>query len=208
MDERATMVQEIKTRYGLISPNVLSVMLQIPREEFVPTKYRDVAYRDGPVPIGYGQTMSQPYTVAFMTDLIKLTGREKVLEIGTGSGYQAAILSRLAKKVYTIEIIPELARRAKSVFKKLGIKNVYVKVGSGEYGWPEKAPYNAILVTAGLRKDVPEALFEQLKDGGVLVAPLGEGEDKIMSRFTKKKSGKIEKEEFGIFHFVPFISRK
>ena len=183
-------------------------MLQIPREKFAPKKYRYMAYHDAPLSIGYGQTMSQPYTVAYMADLLELTGNEKVLEIGTGSGYQAAVLSNLAKEVYTVEIIRQLADRASKTLKKLGYKNVYVRSGSGEFGWEEKAPFDAIIVTAGLGEKVPEELFDQLKIEGILVAPLGKGQDKIMTRFTKKKNEKIEKEEFGIFHFVPFVKEK
>ena len=208
---REQMVCEIKTHYGLNSPDVLSVMLQIPREKFVQPQYKNIAYHDGPVSIGYGQTMSQPYTVAFMTDLLDLTGRERGLEIGTGSGYQAAVLSKLAREVYTIEVIPELAKKAKSALKRLGYKNVYVRSGSGEWGWPGKLKFDAIIVTAAIEKDIPEMLFEQLKVGGVLVAPIGRGEDKVMTRYTKiKKQGKeeLKKEEFGIFHFVPFVEKK
>lgn len=211
-DDREQMVYEIKERYGLDSPNVLSVMLQIPREKFVSKKYKTIAYHDGPVSIGFGQTMSQPYTVAFMTDLLDLTGRQKVLEIGTGSGYQAAVLAELAKEVYTVEIIPELAERAKKVLKKLGYKNVHVKSGSGEYGWSDKAPFDAIIVTAGLGEKVPEELFDQLKVDGVLVAPLGAGHDKVMTRYTKTRLhqnlGEAKREEFGTFHFVPFVKEK
>ncbi|KKQ53111.1 MAG: Protein-L-isoaspartate O-methyltransferase [Candidatus Woesebacteria bacterium GW2011_GWB1_39_10b] len=221
-DDREQMVYEIKERYGLDSPNVLSVMLQIPREEFVSARFKDIVYHDGPVSIGYGQTMSQPYTVAFMTHLLvsvrvgvrggplsrKATEGKKVLEIGTGSGYQAAVLSKLFKEVYTIEIVPELARKARNILKKLKFDNVHVKVGSGEWGWPGKLKFDAIIVTAAIKKDVPEALFEQLKVGGVLVAPIGKGTDKVMTRYIKLKNGgtkKLKKETFGIFHFVPFV---
>lgn len=199
------MVEEMKERYGLDASAVFSAMLQVPREKFVSKGYKAIAYRDGPLPIGHGQTMSQPYTVAFMTDLLDLQGEEKVLEIGTGSGYQAAILSLLADKVYTIEIVKELAKKAEKRLKKLGFENVEVKAGSGEKGWKEKAPFDAILVTAGISGEIPQELFDQLKEGGVLVAPVGKGHDKIMTKFTKKKGGKISKEKHGIFHFVPFI---
>ncbi|MFV1916885.1 MAG: protein-L-isoaspartate(D-aspartate) O-methyltransferase [Patescibacteria group bacterium] len=213
MNKREQMVEEIKKHYGLDSPGVFSAMLQVPREKFVRKRYRNIAYRDAPVPIDHGQTMSQPYTVAFMTDLL-LRGDEphnapapqgkKVLEIGTGSGYQAAVLSHLAKEVYTIEIIPELARKASTRLKNLGYKNVYVKTGSGEWGWEEHAPYNAILVTAAIEKEVPQALLGQLKDGGVLVAPIGKGPDKQMTRLIKR-GNRFKKEEHGIFSFVPFV---
>lgn len=195
----------MKDKYDFDSPRVFSAMLQIPREKFVSKKYRYISHDDRPVSIGHGQTMSQPYTVAFMTDLLNLQGEEKVLEIGTGSGYQAAILSLLAKEVYTIEVIDKLAKSASEHLKKLGFKNVHVKSGKGEKGWPEKAPFDAILVTAGIEGKVPKVLFDQLKTGGILVAPVGKGGDKAMTKFTKKKGDKIEKEKHGIFHFVPFV---
>lgn len=222
------MVRQIMERYALDSPGVLSVMLQVPREKFVAGKYINIAYEDRPVSIGFGQTMSQPYTVAFMTHLLlslssSLSTRKKskekrkdikswrVLEVGTGSGYQAAILSHLVKEVYTIEIIPQLAKKARKTLKKLGYKNVHVKTGSGEWGWEEEAPFDAIMVTAGLEKEVPRELLEQLKVGGVLVAPIGRGVDKQMTKYTKFKSKNkfmIKREEFGVFHFVPFIEEK
>lgn len=224
--KRQEMIRVIREEYGLDSPRVFSAMLQVPREKFAPKLYRLSSYSDGPISIGYGQTMSQPYTVAFMTHLLvgargRGIGEWRILEVGTGSGYQAAILSLLAKEVYSIEIINDLAIKAQERLKKLGYKNVYVKAGSGEWGWPDKAPFDAILVTAGLHKEVPKALSEQLKVGGVLVAPIGEGYDKVMVRITKLKGLKAKDfknptslklrgawEEFGIFHFVPFIEEK
>ena len=207
------MVEEIKERYNLDAPEVISAMLQTPRDKFVAKKYRDIAYEDRPVSIGYNQTMSQPYTVAFMTHLLignKKQGARnkklgKVLEVGTGSGYQTAVLSHLVRKVYTIEIIRQLADRAKKRLKKLGYKNVHVRQGSGEWGWEEEAPFDAIMVTAGIEKDIPEALINQLKEGGVLVAPIGKGPDKEMTRITKIKNGKIKRQRYGIFNFVPFV---
>ena len=142
-----------------------------------------------------------------MTDLLNLRGEEKVLEIGTGSGYQAAVLSLLAKEVFTIEIIKDLAKRAQKKLAKLNYKNVHTKTETGEIGWPEKAPFDAILVTAALESKIPKALFDQLKMDGVLVAPIGKGNDKMMTKYIKRKSGKIEKEKHGIFHFVPFIEK-
>ncbi len=205
MDKRERMVEEIKSVYKLKSPKVLSVMLRVPRHKFVLEKYADIAYTDAPVPIGYDQTMSQPYTVAFMTHLLNLKGNEKVLEVGTGSGYQSAILSRLSGYVHTIEVIPELAEGARKKLKELGYDNVEVIEGSGEWGWESKSPYDAIIITAGLTDKVPDELFDQLKDKGVLVAPIGKSGDKVMTRFIKKKDGRIKEEKFGIFHFVPFI---
>ena len=221
------MVRTIKDKYGLDSPEVLSVMLQIPRDKFVPGRQKIIAYDDAPVPIGFGQTMSQPYTVAFMTHLLvnqkSKTKNQNVLEIGTGSGYQAAVLSKFYDQVYTVEIIPELAENAEKTLHKLGYKNIFVKTGSGEWGWKEHAPYDAIMVTAGVEK-VPNELFDQLKVGGVLVAPVGRGNDKVMTRYIKLKNRKtkkikdklgrmpkqkgdwnLKKEEFGTFRFVPFI---
>ncbi len=194
-------------RHGIRDRRVLSAIASVPRELFILPDCYDLAYEDMPLSIGFGQTISQPYTVAFMTNLLGLKGGEKVLEIGTGSGYQAAVLSYLSGQVFTIEIIPELAERAKRILKRLAYQNIEVRVGTGELGWKEKAPFNAILVTAGMEW-IPEELFAELKDGGVLVAPVGRGPDKVMTKYTKvKKRGKeeIKKEEFGIFHFVPFV---
>lgn len=206
MNSSEGMIVKIRTFYGLDSPRVFSAMRQVPREKFVPSGFEVAAYKDRPVNIGYGQTISQPYTVCFMTHLLGLKGQEKVLEIGTGSGYQAAILSVLAKKVYTIEIIPPLATKAKKILKELGHKNVYVKTGQGEKGWKSKAPFDAIIVTAGIEGEVPRALFDQLKPGGVLVAPIGTGYDKVMTKYKKTKKG-IKKSEYSIFNFVPFIEK-
>jgi protein-L-isoaspartate(D-aspartate) O-methyltransferase len=222
-DKRREMVKKIRGDYGLDSPRVLSVMQQVPRGRFAPKIHRRSAYDDGPVAIGYGQTMSQPYTVAFMTHLL-IAGRvislkrpglarldsRRVLEIGTGSGYQAAILSYFYNDVYTIEIIRQLAEKAGKRLKNMGYKNVFVKSGSGERGWPEKAPFDAIMITAGVEK-VPDELFSQLKVGGVLVAPVGKGYDKVMTRYIKLKDSKhpkLQKKEFGLFHFVPFVEEK
>lgn len=200
------MVEEIVGKYSLNCPSVFSAMFKVPREKFIPPQYRNLAYEDGPVSIGEGQTISQPYTVAFMTDLLDLDDKESVLEIGTGSGYQAAVLSLLAKKVFSIERIKPLALEAKKRLKKLGYSNVEVKAGQGEKGWEEKAPFDAIIITAGIEK-VPKSLFKQLKNNGVLVAPVGRGMDKVMTRFRRGSSGqvKFKKEKFGIFHFVPFV---
>lgn len=212
-DKKEQMVRQIRERYGFDSPRVLSVMLRVSREKFAPKKYKNIAYEDRPVPIGSGQTMSQPYTVAFMTDLLigksESLEKGKVLEVGTGSGYQAAILSKFFKKVYTIEIVPKLAKRAKKTLDNLGFSNVFVKKGSGEWGWKEKSPFDAIMITAGV-KEIPEELFEQLKQNGILVAPVGRGNDKKMVRYKKNLQNLSEcnKEEFGIFHFVPFIKEK
>lgn len=232
------MVSVIRESYGFNDEKVLDVMLKVPRHEFAPKKYWDVSYDDCPVDIGFGQTMSQPFTVAKMTDLL-LANRDtqyakrntRVLEVGTGSGYQAAVLSYFFAEVYTLEIVPQLAKQAGEILKKLGYQNVFVKNGSGEQGWKEKASYDAIIMTAGV-EEVPKELYEQLKIGGVLVAPVGKGRDKVMTRYTKinkniykfpistnehqlqenKRTRKIGKftfkiETFGTFHFVPFVNK-
>ncbi|OGM15716.1 protein-L-isoaspartate O-methyltransferase [Candidatus Woesebacteria bacterium RBG_19FT_COMBO_42_9] len=213
MNPRQRMIGEIKEKYLLSAPKVFSAMLKVPREEFVPKEYGDSAYHDGPISIGWGQTISQPYTVAFMTNLLISSFARprlislKILEIGTGSGYQAAVLSHLSKHVYTIERIPALAEGARKKLKKLGYQNVEVKVGTGELGWKDKSPFDAILVTAGMEW-IPEELFTELKEGGVLVAPVGRGPDKVMTRYKKlkdSKNQKLKKEEHGVFHFVPFV---
>ena len=208
------MVRTIENIYKLDDKKVTSIMLAIPREKFVPKKFIEIAYEDRPVPIGFGQTMSQPFTVAKMTHLLISANSKsenvkewRVLEVGTGSGYQAAILSKLVNEVYTIEIIPELARRAKTILKRLGYKNVQVRSGSGEWGWQEKAPFDGIIITAALEKEVPKALVEQLKVGGVVVVPIGPHWSQTMIRFTKFGDDNLKKEKFGKFKFVPFIKQ-
>ena len=197
------MISQIKELYGFKNKAVLQAMSLIPREHFVLEEYKNLAYDDTALSIGYQQTISQPYTVAFMTYLLNVNKNHKVLEIGTGSGYQAAVLSKLVREVYTIERIFELAKEANKRLRKLNFNNVSVKVGRGELGWKEKAPFDRIIVTAGV-DNLPEGLFNQLKDEGILVAPVGEGFDKIMTKYIKKKN-KIIKKEYGIFHFVPLV---
>ena len=170
--QQERMVREQIERRGLTDALLLQAFRQIPRHRFVPQEERQRAYRDGPLPIGGGQTISQPYIVALMTSLLHLDGGQRVLEIGTGSGYQAAILGQLAKSVHTVERLPELAERAAALLKELGSGNVFVHVGDGSLGWREAAPYQAILVTAAAPR-VPDALLEQLAPGGRLVLPVG-----------------------------------
>jgi len=207
MSRPAEMIRQIKKYYGLNAPVVFSAMRKVPREKFVLPAYTHLAYSDNALPISCGQTISQPYTVCFMSHLLisGLKRKNKVLEIGTGSGYQAAVLSYLFKEVYTIEIIGRLAKEAKKRLKRLGYKNIFVKKGNGEFGWEEAAPFDGIIITAGLSKAVPPALREQVRIGGRIIAPVGEGEDKVMLRLTKLESGEFRKEKFGIFHFVPFV---
>ena len=169
---RQRMVDEQLRDRGIVAPRVLQAMEETPRHLFVLPEHRHLAYADGPLPIGSGQTISQPYIVALMSQLLGLNGSEKVLEVGTGSGYQAAVLGRLARGVDTIERHPDLARHAALVLKDLGLDNVFVHVGDGSLGYPENAPYQAIIVTAAAPQ-VPPSLLDQLDDGGRLVIPVG-----------------------------------
>ena len=171
-EERLRMVeQQIRAR-GVTDPRVLAAMEKVPRHQFVPADVLDQAYNDYPLPIGYGQTISQPYIVAVMTELLKLKPGEKVLEIGTGSGYQAAILAEITDRVYSIEIIPQLAERARATLDRMGYHYVVTRHGDGYWGWPEHAPFDAIIVTAA-PDHVPQPLLQQLADGGRMVIPVG-----------------------------------
>ena len=197
---REKMVEtQIKAR-GVKDPRVLSAMLKVERHLFVSKDLHDSAYFDHPLPIGEGQTISQPYIVALMTELLDLKGEEKVLEVGTGSGYQAAILAELAKEVYTIEIIETLASSAKKLLFELGYKNITVKAGDGYLGWPEAAPFDAIMITCA-PDHVPKPLLEQLKEGGRMVLPVGEYTQELKK--ITKKSGKIETANVIPVVFVP-----
>jgi protein-L-isoaspartate(D-aspartate) O-methyltransferase len=184
-------------------PLVLRAMGKVPRERFMPADLRDSAYGDHPLPIGHGQTISQPYIVAHMTEALELTGEEKVLEIGTGSGYQAAVLAEIAREVYTVERIAELSEKAKEVLLELGYRNVFFKVHNGTLGWPENAPYDAILVTAAA-PDIPETFLEQLKDGGRLVIPVGERYSQNLVRITRSGDRKL-REDLGAVRFVSLM---
>ena len=192
---------------GIKDKKVIDAMLKVPRHLFIPKEYRSEAYSDHPVPIGEGQTISQPYMVALMTEALKLKGNEKVLEIGTGSGYQAAILAEIVKEVYTIEIIEKLARRAEKVLKNLGYKNVHVIVGDGFKGLPDKAPFDAIIVTCAPSK-IPKPLIEQLKIGGRMVIPVDNPYGtQTLKRITKTKEG-LKSENLGTCLFVPFVNKE
>jgi protein-L-isoaspartate(D-aspartate) O-methyltransferase len=172
----------------------------VPRHRFVPEGYRGDAYADSPLPIGEGQTISQPYIVALMTSLLELDGDEKVLEIGTGSGYQAAVLARLVREVYSVEILRPLGEQARTTLEELGYENVQVRVGDGYKGWPEKAPFDAIIVTAAPER-IPEPLIEQLKVGGRLVIPVGNFWQNLLV-ITKTADG-VEKRTVLPVRFVP-----
>jgi len=197
---REKMVEtQIKAR-GVKDPRVLSAMLKVERHLFVPKELQTSAYTDQPLTIGEGQTISQPYIVALMTELLELKGEEKVLEIGTGSGYQAAILAELAKEVYTIEIIEALATSAKKVLLQIGYQNIMAQTGDGYLGWPEVAPFDAIIITAA-PDHIPEPLLEQLKEGGRMVTPVGTY-SQVLKRVIKR-SGRIETSDIVPVVFVP-----
>jgi protein-L-isoaspartate(D-aspartate) O-methyltransferase len=199
---RQQMVTEDIQKRGIDDPRVLQAMLKVERHLFVPENYRHMAYADHPVPIGEGQTISQPYIVALMTYHLHLKPEDKVLEIGTGSGYQAAVLAELAKEVYSIEIIDELARAAQERLRQLGYTNVWVKSGDGFYGWKEYAPYDAIIVTCAA-PSIPEHLVEQLTEGGRMILPLGSEPFHQSLTVLTKQGGKIEKQLISDVVFVP-----
>ncbi len=204
--QRELMVQKQLAGRDITDKRVLSVMAEIPREKFIPTQWREYAYEDRAVPIGLGQTISQPYMVAIMTQLLELTEEHRVLEIGTGSGYQTAILAKLSKEVFTVERIPELSERAKKVLSELGITNVRFKIDDGTLGWPEYSPYDRIIVTAGA-PSVPEALTEQLSENGIMVIPVGPEEHQTLIKLTKS-DGKIYKEHILSCRFVKLIGQE
>jgi protein-L-isoaspartate(D-aspartate) O-methyltransferase len=188
---------------GIHDPRVITAMSEVPRHLFVPSPYDKSAYEDCPLPIGNSQTISQPYIVALMTELLALQPADSVLEIGAGSGYQAAVLSALVRQVTTIERIPEVARLARVNLEAVGRKNVEVIVGDGTLGYPDKAPYEGIIITAAT-PSVPRPLIEQLAEGGRLVAPVGGRDIQELIRF-RKKDGSITEEFFGGVRFVPLI---
>jgi protein-L-isoaspartate(D-aspartate) O-methyltransferase len=198
-DRERMVAGQIEAR-GVRDPRVLDALRAIPRHEFVPDEQRTHAYEDRPLPIGEGQTISQPYIVAVMTELLELDGSEKVLEIGTGSGYQAAVLAKLAREVWSIEIVPELARRAEADLRRLGYANVHVRDGDGYRGWPEQAPFDAIIVTAA-PGHVPEPLVEQLALGGRMVLPVGDRSQDLVL-LVRGEEGVRQERLLGV-RFVP-----
>jgi protein-L-isoaspartate(D-aspartate) O-methyltransferase len=205
-EQQEQMVKHQLVLRGIKDERVLETMRKVPRHFFVPEKLRESTYHDGPLSIGEGQTISQPYMVALMTECLGLKGGEKVLEIGTGSGYQTAILAELAEHVYTIERVPILLEKAQQVLKHLGYTTIKFKGGDGTYGWHEESPFDGIIVTAGA-PDISQVLVEQLKDdGGVLVIPVGSRYSQSLYKVTKK-GGEIEKEERTLCVFVPLIGK-
>ena len=202
---RKLMIKNQLQSRGIRDDAVLEVMRSVERHNFVPENYRDRAYSDGPLPIGHGQTISQPYIVAFMTEQLQVSSQHKVLEIGTGSGYQAAILGELAKHVFTIEIIPELAEGAKNILNHLSYKNITVRAGDGYKGWPEEAPFERIMVTAA-PAEIPQTLVDQLAPGGRMILPVGaQFLVQYLWVIEKDDQGTVTKEKILPVRFVPMV---
>jgi len=201
--QRRKLIDQLRSE-GVTSSTVLEAMLKVPRHKFVPSSHRHLAYENRPLPIGHDQTISQPFIVGYMTEAASIAPGEKVLEIGTGSGYQAAVLAELAKQVYTIEIIPELAEGARTVLSELGYKNVVVKTGNGYEGWKEHAPFDAIVVTAA-PDQVPQALVDQLALRGKMVIPVGTTFQEMVI-ITRDESGVVERRTIPV-RFVPMTGK-
>lgn len=202
-ERRKEMVEQQIAERGIINKKILNAFLKVERHKFVPDSYKNHAYDDNALPIGEGQTISQPYIVAFMTDVLELESAGKVLEIGTGSGYQAAILAELCDSVFTIEIFETLGKRAKKTLQKLGYSNVCVKIGDGYKGWEEHAPFDAIIVTCS-PKAIPKPLEQQLKEGGRMIIPVGGSLNQTLV-LLKKKNNRLYKQNVLPVRFVPMI---
>ena len=205
---RLAMVADQVAARGVMDPRVLDAMRAVPRHEFVPLTLRDDAYVDSPLPIGHGQTISQPYIVALMTELARPSPADRVLEVGTGSGYQAAVISRLVSRVFTVELVDPLAQSASAVLRRLGYANVTVRSGDGYLGWPEEAPFDIILVTAA-PEEVPAALVAQLKPGGRLIVPVGRVWDvQDLQLIEKDAGGKVKARSVIPVRFVPMVKKR
>jgi protein-L-isoaspartate(D-aspartate) O-methyltransferase len=202
---RARMVEEQLVQRGVTDERVLAAMRRIPRHLFVEEPLRDRAHGDHPLPIGEEQTISQPYIVGFMSQLLELRGQEKVLEVGTGSGYQTAVLAELARRVCSVERLPRLAERARGLLEQLGYDNVWVRVGSGTLGWPDEAPFDRILVTAG-GPSVPPPLFQQLAEGGRMVVPVGDVANQTLT-VVEKVRGEMKTRSYGDCKFVKLVGK-
>ncbi|MHB1216915.1 MAG: protein-L-isoaspartate(D-aspartate) O-methyltransferase [Alphaproteobacteria bacterium] len=217
-DSIDSLIAEIEAEYGIVAerigkdkpdPRVLAALREVPRAAFVPADRRADAHANRPLPIGFGQTISQPFIVVVMTDMLALAPGSRVLEIGTGCGYQTAFLARLAGQVYTVEIVAELSAAAKDRLAKLGVSNVEFRVGDGRQGWPEHGPYDAIIVTAAATGEIPPALLEQLKPGGRMVVPTGTSmlaQDLVL--VTKDEDGRITKRGLFPVAFVPLVKAR
>jgi protein-L-isoaspartate(D-aspartate) O-methyltransferase len=199
--ERQTMVEQQIAARGISDPATLAAMRAVPRHEFLPVRLRDEAYMDYPLPIGHGQTISQPFIVAFMTEAIRPQPGEKILEIGAGSGYQAAVLAQMGAEVYSVEIIEPLAQMARQTLERLGYQNAHVKHGDGYRGWPEQAPFDAVIVTCAPDK-IPPDLVAQLKDGGRMIIPVGGGMNQELV-LLRKTGDTVEKQSVLPVRFVP-----
>jgi len=203
-EKKLLLLEELRAE-GIDDENVLAVLANIPREDFIPKALRRQAYENAALPINSGQTISQPYVVAYMTQVLGVTKKHKVLEIGTGSGYQAVVLAKLCRRLFTIERHLPLLKAAGEIFKKLHIFNITTLFGNGMKGWPEQAPFDRIMVTAA-SEEIPEKLFEQLKDGGIMVIPVGvQGEIQCIIRITRH-GDEFEKENLLPVKFVPLLS--
>jgi protein-L-isoaspartate(D-aspartate) O-methyltransferase len=198
--------RQIRAR-GVKDPRVLRAMEKVPRHLFVPASLKPAAYGDHPLPIGEGQTISQPYIVAFMTETLGLRPEDRVLEIGTGSGYQAAVLAELVRDVYTIEIAKELGKRAQGLLGQMGYRNIHVRIGDGYKGWPEEAPFDAIMVTAA-PDEIPERLVSQLKEGGRLVLPVGKAGSVQELILGRKVGTRLKTEKLMAVRFVPMVKER
>ena len=203
--ERERMVEEQLVRRGIADARVLDAMRRVPRHRFVDEGLAHSAYGDHPLPIGEEQTISQPYIVGLMSQLLELRGQEKVLEVGTGSGYQTAVLGALARRVCSIERLPRLADRARATLEALGIDNVWVRVGNGTLGWPDQAPFDRILVAAG-GPSIPPPLVAQLAEGGRMVLPIGSAEDQVLT-VVDRVNGEVRREAYGECKFVKLVGK-
>ena len=203
--ERERMVQEQLADRGITDARVLDALNRVPRHRFVDEGLRHRAYGDHPLPIGEEQTISQPYIVGLMTSLLQLTGREKVLEVGTGSGYQTAVLAELSRRVCSIERLPRLADRARRLLESMGYTNVWVRVGNGALGWSDEAPFDRILVAAA-GPSVPSPLIDQLGEGGRLVAPVGDAENQVLT-LVERRRGELTTRSVGECRFVPLVGK-
>jgi protein-L-isoaspartate(D-aspartate) O-methyltransferase len=204
-EARNRMVEEQLEKRGISDARVLAAMRTVARDRFIPPELHDHAYDDGPLPIGEAQTISQPYMVALTCEAAQLNGSERVLEIGTGSGYEAAVLSHLAAQVYSVESIPHLYDRARIILQGVGASNVALRLGDGSFGWPEEAPFDVIVVSAAM-PGVPTTLLAQLKPDGRLIAPIGEEELQSLVRISRK-SGRWQEEYFGECRFVKMTGK-
>jgi protein-L-isoaspartate(D-aspartate) O-methyltransferase len=201
---REAMVASQIVDRGVRDPAVIRAMRKVPRHLFVPESYRASAYADHPLPIGEGQTISQPYIVAFMTEALRLKPADRVLEIGTGSGYQAAVLAEIVKDVYSIEIVESLGKRAEQTLSELGYPNIHIKIGDGYKGWPEKAPFDSVIVTCA-PEQIPEILIDQLREGGRMIIPVGSAWAVQRLVVGVKTGGRLETQEAMLVRFVPMV---